>query len=653
MGRTLSLVLLALALLPLEAIGQVRARVYFTDKALTSDDRTPGGRLHKQVMDGFARESILRRMRTLQVSDPALVIDEADYPLSSDYVEAVAGLGFQVESESRWLNMIGGTANSDALEQIAQLPFVDGIQILRAPTAEVDPRPHLAACEWDSTYYRSGLAAWQLDRIHVRPLHAMGLDATGVTIAYFDTGFSWRTNRALQTRRIIAERDFVHEDDNTEDEVGDPENQDAHGTGVLGVAAAYVRDTVIGPAFNADLLLAKTEDLRSETPREEENYAMAVEWAEARGARIISSSLGYVTFDSGFTSYRYEDLNGQTAISTRAVQRAVRLGMLVVTAAGNSGGLPFPWVNAPADADSILAVGAMHVNDTIAPFSSHGPTVDGRIKPDVVAPGVFVWSYDPTQGPVPIGGTSNATPLVSASAALVWQAHPNATAEQVRQSMIRTSSLADTPDNIYGWGMINAYKAAVTLGPFVGMFEQSVQPDRISICASIAGNEIESVNIHYRVDDEPLRQLELTELADSNMYFGELVFPSSFESIRYFLEARESGESRLTLPNGAPVTLYEYRRGSNQVTLSAPRPTSVPIALVQNVVRDHLTLTFDEFLRIRVRLIDVLGRVQLDREYSSVRSDLSISLREFPTGSYLLHIEADGGVRTLPLRVVR
>ena len=145
----------------------------------------------------------------------------------------------------------------------------------------------------------------------------------------------------------------------------------------------------MGPAYNPDLLLAKTEDLRSERPIEEDNYAAAMEWMEKLGVDITSSSLGYFGFDSGFVSHTYADMDGKTTVSAKACKRAAQLGVLVCTAMGNGGGnAAYPYLITPADADSIISVGALDVNDTIAGFSSRGPTFDKRLKPEICAPGV-------------------------------------------------------------------------------------------------------------------------------------------------------------------------------------------------------------------------------------------------------------------------
>jgi hypothetical protein len=157
---------------------------------------------------------------------------------------------------------------------------------------------------------------------------------------------------------------------------------------VWSLFAGDVPGRLRGIARGATFLLAKTEDVRTETRVEEDNYVAALEWADSIGVDIISSSLAYLIFDNGFSSTPSQ-LNGDVAVTTVAVDSAARRGILVVTAAGNSGpGSRTIWT--PADADSGLAIGAEDSLGNIGGFSSRGPTADGSIKPDFTAPGVAV-----------------------------------------------------------------------------------------------------------------------------------------------------------------------------------------------------------------------------------------------------------------------
>ncbi len=229
--------------------------------------------------------------------------------------------------------------------------------------------------------------------------------------------------------------------------------------------------TLIGTAYGADFIVAKTEDTMSETVVEEDNWAAAAEWSEAMGVDVITSSLGYRTFDDG-SGYTLAELDGDTAISTIAADRAAELGIVVLTSAGNEG-LPVDpadsTIIAPTDGHMVLAVGGVAPTGERVSFSSVGPTADGRIKPDIAAQATSVIALSPGfdgdfRG---VAGTSFSCPLSAGVAALVLQAHPEYTVDQVIAVLRSTASQADRPDNLLGWGIVNAV-AAIEAEPPAG-----------------------------------------------------------------------------------------------------------------------------------------------------------------------------------------
>ena len=187
-----------------------------------------------------------------------------------------------------------------------------------------------------------------------------------------------------------------------------------HGTYVFSILAGIVDSVLIGPAFNSSFILAKTEDIRSETHIEEDNYAAALIWMENLGVDITTSSLGYNIFDSGY-SYTYADMNGRTTIVTKAAELAFQRGVSTFTSAGNEGNNSWGYILAPADGFNTIAVGAVNDLGNVAGFSSHGPTYDGRIKPEVVAHGVNVYGAvsGTNNGYQFNNGTSAAAPIAS------------------------------------------------------------------------------------------------------------------------------------------------------------------------------------------------------------------------------------------------
>jgi len=310
-----------------------------------------------------------------------------------------------------------------------------------------------------------GSSFGQVEQINVPAVHDMGLHGEGVVIAVFDTGFKNLRHEAFAHLDILARWDFVNGDGSVAN--GRDRGDGRHGSMVLSVLGGHAEGELVGPAYAATFLLAKTEDTESETPVEEDNWAAAAEWAEAWGADIISSSLGYLDFDSPFADYSFQDMDGETAVSTIAAEMAAERGVVVLVSAGNAGFHPeHNTLGAPADGKSVLSIGAVDSFGSRADFSSVGRTADGRIKPDVMAQGVLVKTADPsTRDRYTLSdGTSFSCPLAAGVAALVLQAHPDWPVTRVRHVMRTTADGPVRPNRLMGWGILDALDA-LTLAP--------------------------------------------------------------------------------------------------------------------------------------------------------------------------------------------
>jgi hypothetical protein len=392
----------------------------------------------------------------------------------ADVTARARNAGVRIRTHSRWLHAISADAPTPALRLLAQDRGLRRIQPLgrfRLPAGRPDPARLVpvpagaataAACDsvGDPVYGPSEIPYRQL---HLRPLTDAGMDGTAVRIGILDTGFDTQ-NPAFAGVSVTAQHDFVFGDTVVRNDAQDSLflNPHGHGTSVWSLFAGDVPGRLRGIAPGATYLLAKTEDVRSEQRVEEDNFVAALEWADSLGVDVVSSSLGYLTFDNGF-SYTPSQRNGDFAVTTIAADSAVRRGILVVVAAGNEGPASRS-ISTPADGDSVLAVGAEDSLGTIAAFSSRGPTGDGRIKPDFTAPGVSVCVVTGVGALARASGTSFATPLLAASAALIKQLHPTLAPMQLRDALRATATNRAAPDTIRGWGRPDVAAAAVFPG---------------------------------------------------------------------------------------------------------------------------------------------------------------------------------------------
>jgi serine protease AprX len=436
--------------------GTEKIWIFFTDKGVISPDLLT--RSLKEVRQTFRKHCLWRR---LKVRREANLADHDDLPLFTPYTEEVESKVNKVRTASRWLNALSAEATFPQIMQLAKLNFVRKIDLVltfhrNEPHFPLDTDS--GKKESSSTKLNYGNSFLQLNQINVVPLHQLGYSGRNVLVCMLDTGFR-KSHEIFKHAHLVAEWDFVNGDNNVEQDLSDPKDySDSHGTGTWSALGGYKSGELIGPAYNADFILAKTETTRFERQIEEDYWVAGIEWAESLGAEVVSSSLGYIDW------YNFKDMDGQTAVTTKAANRAVELGVVVVTAVGNERDNLWGHIIAPSDGFDVIAVGAVDSSGNIAFFSSPGPSYDGRVKPEVCALGVDDWIAGNREDGSDIyetgSGTSFATPLVAGAAALLLEIHRDWTPLQVRSALMSTASRSLNPDNDYGWGIVNAALAA-------------------------------------------------------------------------------------------------------------------------------------------------------------------------------------------------
>lgn len=472
-------------LIPVAA--QENYMVFLKDKGF-SGSFSPGSQIWNLTAASLSSESIMRRIKNLGTTS---FISEEDIPVSNSYISRLELAGAKVRWILKWFDCVSVSADKKTIEKIENLDFVKNVRPVIKIKVPLEFRNTLNPLDEEllaSLNSTSGspasllntpfsLPSGQSDRSEedaklyggsyiqyrisdVPDVNRMGAKGKGVRIGVLDSGFDWQRHEALKTRKVIAEYDFVKKDNVTANQDGDPAGQHGHGTFCFSVCGGFMEGKLVGPSHEAEFVLAKTETTEFERMVEEDNYAAAIQWMDSIGVDITTSSLGYTVFDDA--TYRYEDLTGETAICTKAINYAFSKGILTFTASGNSAGDPWFYVSTPGDGYQALAIGAVTKNREIADFSSGGPTADGRIKPDFSAAGVSVFGALASSKNKfeRSNGTSAATPIAAGIGGQLLSLFPHLKNTQARFILRYTSDQRLLADNLYGYGLVSALEAA-------------------------------------------------------------------------------------------------------------------------------------------------------------------------------------------------
>lgn len=383
-------------------------------------------------------------------------IDSADLPVHQEYIEGLRNENVRVFFSSRWFNGALIQAHKNQVELIKGMSFVDSVRLIAKDSRlKKSPQSSVAPTSFFPAPFKRGDTDVQLMMLGADLMHADNVKGQGMMIAVLDNGFTGVDQYspfqyAWENDHIVATKDFVENS-------GNVFQFGSHGTSVFSIIGAhYLTDSTdyYGIAYEADFVLCVTEDDEGENTIEEYNWLLGAEFADSLGVDVINSSLGYRLFDIAEHNYGYEDLNGNTAIISMAAKLASDKGMLIVTSAGNDGDKNgWKYVAPPADAEGILTVGSVNADFSRSAFSSIGPTVDGRIKPDVAAFGAATAVVRGSGGISRGNGTSFAAPLIAGFAACIWQLNPERTRHEVMRTIKQSGHQSDAPDSYLGYGV--------------------------------------------------------------------------------------------------------------------------------------------------------------------------------------------------------
>ena len=501
--RQLTIVKILFFLFPTLLFGQDRYWVFFEGK----EDSVESFQTSGFLSDG----AIQRRI------EQGIELEFNDLPVSLIHINTVKEFGFELYRTSRWLNAISVfVKNKKDLQKLSELEFVTKIQKVKS-YSRITPVEGEGFVSINSAN-SYGPSFGQIAQLNGHLLHEQGFKGEGRIIAVMDASFYrvdelrmfdslWTNNRILDTWDFVLNQELNYDIDT----IG------YHGTMVLSCMGGNMPDSLIGTAPEASYMLFRTEDTSSETLAEEDNWVAAAEQADALGAHVINTSLGYSNLtDDPENTHTYSDMDGSTTVITIAADIAASKGMLVVNSAGNAGSSEWYYITAPADGDSVLTVGAIAADSVLTSFSSHGPTADGRMKPNIVAQGLYSIVCNLDGGIRSANGTSFSSPILAGMAASVWSAMPEVSSMDIFNLIQESGHLYPDGNNDYGYGVPNFYEVL----QYVSIEDEFLSGE------SVYPNPFED---YLMVDLSVFENSEMVELSMFNQ-LGQLVYTNTVRS---------------------------------------------------------------------------------------------------------------------------
>ena len=452
----------------------------------------------------LTEKAIQRRLRE------KFPLDSLDLPVTASYIQGISSLSQELLYVSKWLNAAIVVTDAEGKKKMEGLPFVQKVDwvakgfIYRTGNRNSTEVPASPSKKWalEESYRQAAAYDFQNELLGIPAMHQAGFTGKGITVAVFDSGFPG-LDKSIAFSHVFTNSQVLGQLNVVRPWIKDVFRDNEHGTQVASLILANQASTLVAGAHQANVIFAITEDVATEYPIEELNWVRAAEYADSLGVDIINSSLGYLDFDEPSLTYTKSQLDGKTTYVTRGATLAAKRGILVVNSVGNYGSAGSSSLVAPADADGILAVGAVNSSSTVSAFSSRGPTADGRIKPELVAFG---------QNPVLIrgsgqvgaaSGTSFSAPQIAALAAGLWQAKPEWTKDELLTNLLKSGSQYAAPDQNLGYGIPN-FRSAI-YGTLLGLNEE------VELGSNIYPNPLRTESLSIRFGKELRMTLQILD----------------------------------------------------------------------------------------------------------------------------------------------
>ncbi len=649
------LLLLVLSSVTLAADAQfTRYLVKFKNKANNNFTLSnPGQFLSQRALD--------RRQRY------GIALDSADLPVTQSYLDQLAAVpNVTILNSSKWLNQVSiQTTDANAIVSINAMPFVESVSGIAA-RQQNNPRnkyeeefvpfqPSARTAQVAENFFDYGSTSLNEIRLHNGEfLHNIGLRGQGMHIAMLDAGFFNYTGlRAFDSvnanGQVLSTWDFVARHASvTED--------NAHGMQCFSTIAANIPGQFIGKAPKASFHLFRTEEAATEYPIEEHNWVCGAERADSAGSDLISSSVGYYDFDNASFNYTYNDMNGRTTIISRGAVIAARKGLLVFNANGNEGNNSWKFLIAPADVDSIVAVGAVNSSGNVGSFSSYGPSADGRIKPDVASVGVAALIQGSGNTLFTSNGTSFACPNMAGLAACLWQGFQEFNNIRIITALRQAGHIYDNPNDRTGYGIPDMKKAFSSL-----LADYATASSSVNACqVTINWNSKDVDAMRYEIERKLPGETNYSKVGDVNAASGKILANRSYQfnntlsnvsagivsyRIRQIIDTATTSFTALYIDSTEVNITGCFPTGTNDPTASTDKFYMQPNPAQGNITAILVVETNYAIPQMQVIVHDMKGSrlLQLSSSKTTGRKTIDLPVGKLPAGQY--HISIYNGLQ--------